>query len=168
MNNISLKKLLTPIFSGIKSQYGFTSKQTIDITAKIKNLRGAKVKKPPSNVEVAHPNEIPAAVSQSHQAFGTVLHNFEDLIFAIEQFDPVYAPVNQNLSILNLKSMNQKLYDLNDQLLKDQISLQTARNNRNELYASLKDSAKRIKESVVSQYGAKSTESLNIKALKIS
>jgi chromosome segregation ATPase len=154
----SLKKIITSINGYIKGVYGKESKEATSIGEQINKMRGVKTKKAKANT-----NE--KTVSTSQQSYASIAQALSDLLASLKSLK-TYNPPND---VIKSEALQEKLTTI-QQATKTVTSvsaeLTKIRKERNELYASLKESALRIKEAVKSQYGNRSTEYAFIKGLK--
>jgi hypothetical protein len=156
----SLSKLLSPIGSAVRSQYGKSSKEASTVSEMIVNMRGRRIPKDPQNLSEA-------AISTSALSYGSITHNFSDLYAALSALAPAYNPANNFIKLPALATKATLYNTVNTAVISCYGNLVKERKTRNDLYADLKERCSRIKESVKSQYGLNSSEYKLIKGLKI-
>ncbi|MGL2963121.1 hypothetical protein ACSVH2_04785 [Flavobacterium sp. RSB2_4_14] len=161
VSNTSIDKLLSPINAAVKVIYGRTAKESTDVASIIAKIRGANIKKNKS----ANPDE--ETVSQSYQSYNSKAQFFSDLVINLTNYGNNYTPANNDLTTDNLTNIYNSAIAANAEVMNT--FTQFAQNNktRNDKYYELSQTAIRIKDSIKSQYGVKSTEYLLIKGLKI-
>lgn len=156
----SLKKLLSPIGSAVRSAFDKTSKEAANIAALVTKIRGIKVKKEPKE-----PNQ--ETVSQSERSFGSITQTFADMIATLQKFGASYNPANKQVTLAALTDKLAQLTTANTNAPLAYGKLKQSRDDRNELYKNLTNVTQRIKEAVKSQYTVGSTEYELIKSLRI-
>ena len=156
----SLAKLLSPIGSAVRSQYGKSSKEAGNVSEMITKMRGRKVAKDAQN-----PSEV--TISTSELSYGSVTHNFSGLYAALSALTPAYNPANNFIKLPALATKATLYNNVNTAVISSYGNLVKERKTRNDLYTDLKERCSRIKESVKSQYGVNSSEYKLIKGLKI-
>jgi hypothetical protein len=164
----SIKKILTRIASSVRSQYGFGNPATKNIFAVIKTLHGTTAKSQPDSTADPTKKDKSGNVSQSHLEFGTVLHNFKDLVVKISLLDPAFHPANEAITIQNLINLHDQLETVNNKLDAAETDFTKALNRREQLYSISTDSMKRIKQTFISQFGTDSPEYLSISSIRVS
>jgi hypothetical protein len=156
----SVKKLLSPIGSAIRSAYGKSSKETADFSGMIAKIRGIKVKKAKKDPDAE-------SVSQSETSYGSITQNFSDIIASLETLGDKYAPANNDITLATLKDKLKIVTESNNAVTASFGALKEKRDDRLELYKQLNAVTQRIKDAVKSQYGFNSTEYNLIKGLKV-
>lgn len=157
--NDSLKKIITPINGYIKGMYGNNSKEASSLNEQISKIRGTKAKKPKTNADEK-------TISTSQQSYASLTQAFADLIASLQALSPAYNPPNEAIKLPKLLEKLTDIQQSNNQVAAISGELTKVRKERNELYATLKESALRIKEAIKSQYGMKSTEYGLVKGLR--
>jgi DNA repair exonuclease SbcCD ATPase subunit len=155
----SLTKLTTPIIAYIRALYGKDSKEASTINEQMNKIRGSKTSKAKANADEK-------TISTSQQSYASLTQAFADLIASLQAFSTAYNPPNEAIKLPKLQEKLAAIQQANTQVVSISAELTKARKERNELYATLKESALRIKEAIKSQYGTKSTEYGLIKGLK--
>lgn len=159
-NADSLNKLLSPISSFVKAKFGKTSKQATDIASIVTKIRGEKTDKLKKDAE----GEF---VSQSERSYGSQTQHFADIIATVENFGADYIPTNEAIQLPKLNELLAQLTTANTTVTSAYGQLKPAKDLRTTQYADLKNRTNRIKDSIKSQYGVKSTEYVLIKGYKI-
>ena len=156
----SLIKVLSPIGATVRSSFDKSSKEAADVSAMIVKIRGVKV-----NKGSKEPNAD--FVSQSERSYGSMTQNFSDMITTLENYGAKYTPVNTDIKLVTLKEKQTNLTAANNSVTTTYGLLKEKRDDRGNLYKTLTTITQRIKDSVKSQYGLKSTEYNLVKGLKV-
>ena len=159
-NSNSLSQLLSPISSYIKAKFGKTSKQAKDIVTLINKIRGEKTTQLKKSAE----GEF---VSQSQRSFGSRTKHFSDIIAYLENYAAEYAPVNHEIRVASLKTLQTNLTNANNLVTTTYGQLKPLKDLRQVQYNDLSQRSTRIKNSIKSQFGPQSTEYKLIKGFKI-
>lgn len=155
----SLKKIITPINGYVKGVYGKASKEATSIGEQISKIRGVQATKPKGNA-----NE--KSVSTSQQSYASLTQAFSDLIASLKALTPAYNPPNEAIKLPKLEEKLAAIQQASGQVTTITAELDKIRKERNDLYATLKASALRIKEAIKSQYGTQSNEYGLVKGLR--
>ena len=163
----SIRNLLTPIHAAVKAQYGFSSRETSDVSAKVRSMRGGSSHKRTVTDAKAVTDGSDKTISTSHLSTGSIAQNFADMIAAIGELKPAFDPANPELAIDSLQQKYAQLIAVGSKMSNGRASLHKSRTKRNSQYAELKDRTRRIKASIKSQYGVKSSEYQLIKSITV-
>jgi len=156
----SLKKILSPIGSSVKAQYGKNSKEAKDCMGLINKIRGNRPIK-----DKAKPTEN--SISQSETSYGSITQAFSDLIAGVTVLAPAHNPANNAVKLPQLNTKLAQIQTANTGVVSAYGNLQKERKTRNDLFVDLKERIVRIKDAVKSQYGIKSVEYGLIKKLAV-
>lgn len=156
----SLKKIISPIRAYLLAVYDKKDKQYSNLNSILKQITGKKSAK-----EKKDTNEKSISVSQ--QSYASLIQAFSDLIATLSTLNPPYAPTNESIHLNALNKKHGLIEHANNTITVNFNMLSTARKKRNDLYADLKKRLQRIKKTVQSQYGNKSSEYEKIKSFKI-
>ena len=153
-------KRLTPISAYTKALFGKTSKEAELVVALVNKLRGEKTNK-------YKKDETGEWVSQSQRSYGSMTHNFSNLIDTLISFGATYAPSTDNITIDKLQELLEQLNESSEKVTQSYSKLKTQQDIRVAQYEDLTSRSSRIKETIKSIYGVSSTEYKLIKGLKI-
>ena len=156
----SVQKLLSPIGSSVKAQYGKNSKEAKDCMGLINKIRGNSPIK-----DKAKPTEN--SISQSETSYGSITQAFSDLIAGVTILAPAHNPANNAVKLPQLNTKLTQIQTTNSAVVTAYGSLQKERKTRNDLFADLKERIIRIKDAVKSQYGINSVEYGLVKKLAV-
>lgn len=159
----SLEKLLSPIGSAVRAKYGKEAKATTETEALIVRLRG----KSKTKMESIEGEEAKEGVSQSERSYGSMTQHFADLIAMLTSMGANYAPSNNAAKIASLNAKLTAIRAANLTVTTSYGSLKVATDTRQNQYQDLVGRVVRIKESIKSQYGLKSSEYALIKKLSV-
>jgi hypothetical protein len=158
-DNISIKKVISPINGTVKASFGKTAKEATDVASIIAKIRGANIKSSKKTDE--------KTVSQSFQSFSSKTQFFADLVVYLQNFGTDYNPSNVNVQLDTLNTLLTNATSANNKVM-DSFSVFRQNNTiRLNDYYNLSQLAIRIKDNIKSQYGNKSSEYILVKSLKI-
>jgi hypothetical protein len=157
----SIDKLLSPINNAVKAIYGKTAKESLEVASIIAKIRGANGTKSKS----AKPSED--AVSQSYQSYSSKAQFWSDLVVNLNNFETNYEPPFAKIKIDELNKKYTDAIAANNAVMDNFTKFAQNNTNRINSYDKLSKLAQRIKDSIKSQYGIRSTEYRLIKSLKI-
>jgi hypothetical protein len=158
-DNISIKKVISPINGTVKASFGKTAKEATDVASIIAKIRGANIKSSKKTDE--------KTVSQSFQSFSSKTQFFADLVVYLQNFGANYNPSNVNVQLDTLNTLLTNATSANNKVM-DSFSVFRQNNTiRLNDYYNLSQLAIRIKDNIKSQYGNKSSEYILVKSLKI-
>ena len=163
----SVLKILSPVTSAVRSKLGKKAKAVTDLTALVVKIRGAKKAKgkdPKANNAGKEDKEV---ISNSERSYGSITQNFSDIITTLVSLGTSYAPANSDFALAALQTKLVSIKAASDTTTTTYAALKTGIKNRLSQYDDLAEKTQRIKESVKSQYGVKSTEYALIKGLKV-
>ena len=158
----SVQKLLSPIYSAVKAQFGKDAKEAVFIAGIIRKIRGTKLVKKPA---VPSDSKVKAPISTSEQSYGSLTKLFGDLVTTLAQY-PAYNPSNPELSVAFLQQKQQSLSQLSADVVSYEQVLRLTRIERVSRYEELRDRVSRIKQYVKAQYGNNSPEHLSVRSTK--
>jgi hypothetical protein len=159
-NADSLNKSLSPIASYVKAKFGKTSKHATEVISLVNKIRGEKTNK-------LKKDEEGEFVSQSARSYGSQTQHFADIISTLTSYGSDYSPSNPKISLAELNAQLTALMDANTGVTTSFGQLKPAKDLRTTQYEDLNQRTQKIKDSVKSQYGLKSTEYKLIKGYKI-
>lgn len=159
-NAQSLNKTLAPISAYVKAKFGKTSKEATDIVALVNKIRGEKTDK-------LKKDEQGEFVSQSERSYGSQTQHFSNIIATLTNYGAGYTPTTNNITIAKLTTQLAQLTNANTQVTTAYGILKPAIDTRTAQYIDLNSRTTRIKDTVKSQYGVKSTEYKLIKGFNI-
>jgi hypothetical protein len=160
-------KILSPILSALRAKLGKTAKPVADITSLVTKIRGEKKPKD-QDPKPEDPNaEKKDPVSQSERSFGSITQNYSDIVTALVTLGTDYAPANNAYKLTTLQTKLTNITAATIAATNTFGALKTGLDNRLAKYTDLAERTQRIKESVKSQYGVKSSEYNLIKGLKV-
>jgi len=156
----SLKKITGLVRFAVEAQFGKTSVQAKDLASVIRKISGTKLTKAPLD-----PNgNQQRKVSTSQQSYGSLTQHFNDLVATVGEFQD-YTSSNPELTLEGLQAKAQELTNLNNAVTTGIQELSTARSERSNHYADLKERVQRIKSYVKAQFGIDSKEYKLIKGI---
>ena len=160
-------KLLSPVISAVRAKLGKGAKPVADITALVTKIRGEKKPKDQEPKAEDANAEKKDPVSQSERSYGSMTQNYSDIVTALDNLGTDYAPANNAYKLTVLQTKLVSITAANIAATNTYGALKTSIDNRSNQYTDLAERTQRIKESVKSQYGVKSTEYNLIKGLKV-
>lgn len=155
-----LLKRLTPISAYTKALFGAKSKEYTMVNNHMKKLRG-------QGTDHFKKDSESEWVSQSHQSYGSLIQNFANLINLLDTFGTSYTPPNESIKLPKLKELLDELKVCSHDVNQAYARYKTRQIARLEGYADLTQRSTRIKDTVKSIYGIRSTEYKLIKGLSI-
>lgn len=156
----SIKKSVSLIRSYLKVVYDKNDKQFTNINNILNDIMGFKSTKDKKNLDEK-------SISTSQKSFASITQFFSDLIATLSILNLPYAPTNESITLESLKKKQDVLTEANTNVTKYFNTLTNARQKRNSIYTTIKDSVLRLKKTVQSQYGNDSSEYKKIKSIKV-
>lgn len=162
----SLRRLLSPIGSSVRSQYGRKSNEALTISKLIAKFRGNKITSEAAPLLVTDEQVKEARIVASDQSYGSLLYYFRNIISSLGQLKPAFNPGNKEITIESLQSFADALSTSNNDLSLTQSTMKRTSVERETLYSQIKERMMRLKESIKSQFGTDSVEYRMVKGLR--
>lgn len=135
------------------------------VKAAAEALRGYRIPKP--KAEPQPQVVLPKVRQQGDQSFGDVKNLLDKLIAALGHVSGYDTGAPVDLTIATLSALSEELDTLNQAVATKEQALIAARVKRVEAYEKLKEKMKAIKEAAVSQYGSRSPQHSQVRAIRV-
>lgn len=150
-DELSIRKLLSPILSYVSGKYGKDSNQYRVVRSWVMKMRGQRMQ-PVSST----PDAVTHSVSQ--MGFCSFIANFKSLIVTLEGFGVTYTPANQNITVDKLNTLHAD-GTLRNEKVDTAFSLMVPKvDDRVAEFAAFSTLCQCVKNFVKSQYGVRSSQ----------
>lgn len=157
-NPVSISKTITLVKNYVKGKYKKESQEYASIETLVNKIRGEK----PVTI---NKNSTEETISQSEKSYGAQLTNLTDLVTLIEGFEG-YKPANANIKLPQLQTLKDQAILSNNTVTEKFAVFKPKIKERQTGFNALSDTAGRIKNMVMSQYGNNSPQYNLIKGLE--
>lgn len=138
----AIRKRLSLIGAYVKTHYGKTSKEAIQISDYIYQIRGSNRAHNVGNSSVKN------NINQSYLSYTSQIRLFSELIHYLKSLDKTYTPSNKNLTVPALQSIQEKATYANDAVIVTYTELLQIKNTRKEACTRLAQIAQEIKSHI--------------------
>lgn len=135
----AIRKRLSLIGAYVKTHFGKTSEEAIQVTDFISGIRGA------NRVHNVGNSSVKNNINQSYLSYTSQIRLFSELIIYLKSLDNTYKPSNKNLTVAALQSIQEKATYANDAVIVTYTELLQIKNNRKEACIRLNQLAQEIK-----------------------